>query len=71
MIEMPYIEKSKCDGCGLCIAICSCKALVMVDNVVIVVETMECDYCTMCEAVCPTGAIHCPFEIVIENGKIA
>ena len=67
MIEMPVIEQEKCNGCGLCISACSCKALVLVDNVIAVIETEECHWCTLCEMVCPTGAISCPFEIVIEE----
>jgi MinD superfamily P-loop ATPase len=67
MIEMPVIEQEKCNGCGLCISVCSCKALVLVDNVITVIETEECHWCTLCEMVCPTGAISCPFEIVIEE----
>ena len=67
MAEMPVIEQEKCNGCGLCITICSCQALVLVDNVITDIETKECDWCTQCEAVCPTGAIACPFEIVVEE----
>lgn len=67
MVEVPVIDQEKCDGCGLCVSVCSCNALVMVDNVVAVVETTECDWCTICEAVCPTGALSCPFEIIIEE----
>ena len=70
MSEMPIIDSTKCNGCGLCISVCSCNGLVMVDRVVIVVKTEECDWCTLCEAVCPTGAISCPFEIVIEDAEI-
>jgi epoxyqueuosine reductase QueG len=40
---------------------------VLVGDVVTIVETEECGYCTECEAVCPTGAICCPYEIVIEE----
>ena len=69
MLEMPLIDKEKCNGCGLCVSVCSCGALVMVNNKVIVVETEECGWCTVCEAICPTGAISCPFEIVIEEFK--
>ena len=43
------------------------RSIRLVDDVVTVVETEECDYCTECEAVCPTGAIRCPYEIVIEE----
>ena len=67
MIEMPIIDTQKCDGCGLCVAVCHCNALVMVSKVVAVIETVECDWCTDCEAVCTTGAISCPFEIVSEE----
>ena len=67
MVEMPIIDPEKCDGCGLCISVCSCQALVLVDNVVTIIATEECHWCTICEAVCPTGAISCSFEIVIEE----
>ena len=64
---MPVIDQEKCNGCGLCISVCICGGLALVDNIVILIETVECDWCTECEAVCPTGAISCPFEIVIEE----
>lgn len=67
MAEMPLIDRGKCDGCGLCVSVCYCNALVLVDNVITVIETEACTWCTECEAVCPTGAIACPFEIVIEE----
>lgn len=69
MAEVPFIDPNKCDGCGLCIGVCSHSTLVLVDNVITILETaVECDWCTLCEAVCPSGAICCPFEIVIEEG---
>ena len=67
MAEMPVVDLEKCNGCGLCVSVCRYNVLVMVNNVVTVVETRECDWCTVCEAVCSTGAISCPFEIVIEK----
>ena len=67
MAEMPVIDQEKCNGCGLCISVCSGNAFVLVENVVTIVATEECDWCLQCEAVCPTGAIACPFEIVIEE----
>ncbi len=66
MVEMPKVDQDKCQGCGLCVSVCSCGALVLVDKVVTVIETEECGWCTECEAVCPNRAIACPFEIVIE-----
>ena len=67
VIEMPVVDEAKCNGCGLCVSVCYCNALVLVGGVVTVVETEECCWCTECEAVCPTGAIACPFEIVFER----
>jgi MinD superfamily P-loop ATPase len=64
-VIMPEIEVEKCDGCGLCVSVCARHGLILVDNVVTLVKEVECDWCTECEAVCPTGAISCPFEIVI------
>ncbi|MFC1992924.1 ATP-binding protein [Chloroflexota bacterium] len=63
---MPVVDLEKCNGCGLCISVCSHNGLALVDKIVIVIETEECDWCTQCEAVCPTGAISCAFEIIIE-----
>ncbi len=65
MIEWPLIDTSLCDGCSLCVMVCCCKALAMAGNVVTVVERTECTYCAECEAVCSTGAISCPYEIVV------
>ena len=67
MAEMPEIDLEKCTGCGLCIDVCSCHALTIVENVVTIIETEECGWCAQCEVVCPTGAIACPFEIVVEE----
>ena len=67
MFEMPVIEPQKCDGCGLCVGVCHLNALVVVNNIITIIETVECDWCTDCEAVCPTGAISCPFEIVMQE----
>lgn len=67
MVEMPVVDQGKCSGCGLCVSVCHCGALVLVDGIIAVLETEECGWCTLCEAVCPTGAILCPFEIVIDE----
>lgn len=68
MVQMPVIDRYKCNGCGLCVSVCHCSALVLVDNVITVIETEACGWCTQCEAVCLTRAISCPYEIVLEDG---
>ena len=67
MAEMPFIAPEKCDGCGLCVGVCHLNALALVNNIITIVETVECDWCADCEAVCLTGAISCPFEIIIQE----
>ncbi|MDD5127276.1 MAG: hypothetical protein PHR43_04165 [Dehalococcoidales bacterium] len=67
MGEFPVINKKKCNGCGLCVDICTCHGLIMVGSVVEIVPTVECDWCTKCEAICPAGAISCSYEIIIEG----
>lgn len=69
MPELPVINEAKCDLCGLCVSICTCGTLQMKDNKIKIVKADECGWCTMCQAVCPTGAITCPFEIIIEDNK--
>jgi len=64
---MPEILTEKCNGCGLCITVCKCGAFVLVDKMISVMEVDDCYWCTQCEAICPTGAIICPFEIVVEE----
>jgi len=67
MFEMPQVDLDKCVGCGLCVDVCHCGAIIMRGDKVIIIETRECSWCTLCEAVCPVGAISCPFEIIFEE----
>jgi MinD superfamily P-loop ATPase len=71
MAEMPVIDREKCQGCGLCVSVCTCGILALVDNKAAVFRVESCNLCTrwcaLCEAVCPNEAISCPFEIVIEG----
>jgi len=65
--EMPSVDPQLCNGCGICVSVCHCSAIALVENVAIVTETNECGWCLQCEIVCPVGATTCPFEIVLEN----
>ena len=69
MAIMPLIDEAICDGCGLCVSVCRCGALVKIGNKVKAVKVEECAWCGLCELVCPLGAITCPFEVVIESDK--
>lgn len=65
MFESPVIEVRKCDGCGLCVGVCHLDGLEVVAGVVTIVGGVDCDWCADCEIVCPSGAITCPFEVVM------
>jgi NAD-dependent dihydropyrimidine dehydrogenase PreA subunit len=67
MPENPKIITDKCDGCGLCVSVCTCGGLEIKNNVVSAIPGVECGWCAQCELVCPSGAISCPFEIIIEG----
>jgi len=67
LLEWPDIDVSKCIGCGVCVTVCCNHSLILVDGRVQLIKIGECDWCGQCEAVCPTGAIGCPYEIVLED----
>ena len=74
--NMPKVDESLCNLCGLCAEACPCGAVTMgAQGPVFRVpekcsSSLNCDEgagCScmyMCEEVCPTGAISCAFEIV-------
>ena len=64
MAIMPVYDATKCDGCGLCVTVCRCGALVLTDNKISILQVDSCGWCTDCELVCATGALLCPFEII-------
>ena len=65
---MPVFDATRCDGCGLCVSVCRCGAIVLAGNIVSVLEVENCGWCTDCELVCTTGAIQCPFEVITTEG---
>jgi len=50
------IDRDRCTGCGLCVAVCPSQTLSLVDGKAVVTGTysLECDHCA---AICPEGAI--------------
>jgi len=53
------IDREKCNGCGLCVSVCSDFSLKMEDNKAAINETpfFGCIGCGHCMAICPTDAI--------------
>jgi len=67
MNETPTFVPEKCNGCLLCVSVCSHGGFVVVDERVQMNVEADCDWCQDCELVCPTGAISFPFEVVEES----
>ena len=67
MLDRPVIDAGSCDGCGLCVGVCHLDGLAIENGVVVFLGIVECDWCADCELVCPSGAITCPFEIVLQE----
>ena len=61
----PEIDINKCTGCGDCVDWCPAGVVSLLNGKAIVVRPDECHYCTDCEAICSSGAIRCPFEIIL------
>lgn len=52
-----HIDRSKCNGCGLCVDACHEGAIQMVDGKAELVSDIYCDGLGDCLGECPTGAI--------------
>jgi dihydroorotate dehydrogenase/Pyruvate/2-oxoacid:ferredoxin oxidoreductase delta subunit len=50
------VEKQKCSGCGVCIEIGHCNAIILTDAVAFI-EPALCKGCSTCIDICPTSAI--------------
>ena len=55
-VEVPKIDKEKCDYCGKCSEFCAYNALAVVPSSVLVLPEL-CHSCGGCELVCPQDAI--------------
>jgi len=60
----PIVDETRCDGCGLCVELCSTRVLALKDGKAVVVNPEACLYEGVCEDICPRGAIDRPFEVV-------
>ncbi len=61
---IPEIDLEKCTGCGDCVELCP-SGMRLVNGKATVISHKDCDYCTVCETICSSGAIQCPFEIIL------
>jgi MinD superfamily P-loop ATPase len=64
-MAIPEIDLDKCTGCGDCVELCLFGIVALVNDKATIVRPEDCNYCTDCEIFCSSGAIRCPFEIVL------
>lgn len=55
--QKAVIDEGLCTGCGICVDVCSQKALDMVDDVAKLVKPEICDGNGECVAACPVECI--------------
>jgi len=71
MENMPRVDNGKCDGCGLCVGVCGCRIISVVESKATIIPHSGCNgcrnWCTLCEDICPNKAIYCAFDVVIES----
>ena len=53
-----YVDKDKCNGCEMCVAICPKSVFVMNEGKAEVEDAARCNACCSCVEVCPTFAIY-------------
>jgi len=53
---MPWVEKSECAGCGVCVKECPVDAIEMVEEIA-EINMDECIRCGICHEVCPQDAV--------------
>ena len=57
MMELPFVEPSKCRCWGDCIAVCPTDCLAMGESGPILVRPTDCIACEICVYVCPETAL--------------
>jgi len=70
VVEIPEIDKTKCDYCGKCSDFCAYNALAVVPSDVLVFPEL-CHSCGGCELVCPKNAVSWYGRVVgkVEHGQ--
>jgi len=53
---MPWIDKTSCTGCGICISECPVDAITL-SNDQAEIDMSECIHCGVCHDVCPQDSI--------------
>jgi len=55
--ELPLLDRTRCTGCGACVAGCPVDCLEMRETVPWLPRPGDCISCAVCVFICPTEAI--------------
>ena len=55
-VKIPYVDQTRCNGCGKCVAFCQFNALAYVNNKWLLFEKI-CHSCGGCIMICPQKAL--------------
>jgi Fe-S-cluster-containing hydrogenase component 2 len=59
---MPWVDKERCTGCGVCVESCPAGAI-SIEDAVAVMHMEECIRCGVCHDVCPVGCLRHESEL--------
>ncbi len=65
---MPWIDKGKCTGCGICLEKCPVDTILM-ENEKAEIDMSGCIRCGRCHGVCPENAVRHDSEKIPEKVK--
>jgi formate hydrogenlyase subunit 6/NADH:ubiquinone oxidoreductase subunit I len=73
----PVVDMVCCTRCGLCVEACPCHAVQLTEDGLVFncsnrcprgeASEKDCGGWCLCEEACPSGAIHCSFDIVLDE----
>lgn len=67
----PFLDKSRCKGCGICMAACPPRAISQAEkNTPVLIDPRKCIRCFCCQELCPEGAIHAGESIGVKLMKL-
>jgi NAD-dependent dihydropyrimidine dehydrogenase PreA subunit len=56
-IELPFLDETRCTGCGDCVVVCPADCLELRQRFPWLPRPADCVSCTLCAIICPADAI--------------